>query len=401
MALKILILNKLYWPEQRGGAEVSVRNLVRSFVTAGHEVTVVCLSERPRRESLDGAEIVRLPIRNLHWPYQSRKPGRLRRLLWHVVDIYNPWSKRDIDRVLSQFRPDIFFTNNISGFSVSVWSSAYEHHIPIVHTSRDYYLIHPNSTLYSKGREQNPRRLVTRLFAWLKKAASRKVSAYVGISQHIAATHTSLGYFPRASHQVIYNSVEVQVNVSDACDLVTSTAYAIGFLGRIDPTKGIEVLLQSMALLGDRFRLVIAGEGESSYVTGLKSIAPSNVEWIGRVNPDALFARVNALVVPSLWAEPLGRVVLEAYSFGRPVVGARSGGIPEIINEGITGFIYEPRNARDLAEAITKVSSLDPVDTRNNCLELAKNFTNEKVSRAYIGLFSELTTSQNNRTNDS
>ncbi|MBD3718540.1 hypothetical protein IE995_16105 [Klebsiella pneumoniae] len=64
---------------------------------------------------------------------------------------------------------DVIHTNNLSGFSVAAWDWARNKHIPIVHTSRDYYLFNPNCTMYSKGKNQDPSSYKIRLLSYYKK----------------------------------------------------------------------------------------------------------------------------------------------------------------------------------------------------------------------------------------
>ena len=121
----------------------------------------------------------------------------------------------------------------------------------------------------------------------------------------------------------------------------SGTQLIIGYLGRIEVTKGIETLIDAAAALGDeRCSLLIAGEGDPAYVDELRRRRSSPaIAFLGKVDAAAFFARIHLLVVPSLWEEPLSRVIPEAYASGVTVVASRVGGMPEIVVEGQTGEV--------------------------------------------------------------
>lgn len=127
-----------------------------------------------------------------------------------------------------------------------------------------------------------------------------------------------------------------------------------GFLGRLDPVKGVELLLRSfLQLPAGQAELVLAGRGSPDYEDQLKGLVDGRpgVHWLGFVRPDELFRRTDVLVVPSLWEEPAGMVVSEALSRGRPVIGSRRGGIPELLGEG-TGWTFDPDEPGGLTQAL-------------------------------------------------
>jgi glycosyltransferase involved in cell wall biosynthesis len=135
------------------------------------------------------------------------------------------------------------------------------------------------------------------------------------------------------------------------------------FVGRCEPIKGIEDLLKATALLGDcDLRLSIVGETDEDpeYFESLQQIVrrlglQTRVQFVGRVDEETELAhwytRSDVLVLPSLW-EGYGIVLLEAMSFGLPVIATRVGGIPEIVSEGWNGLLVEPGNVPDLARSM-------------------------------------------------
>ncbi len=133
------------------------------------------------------------------------------------------------------------------------------------------------------------------------------------------------------------------------------------FVGRITPHKGLSYLLRAMAILRQPARLIVAGDGYD--MTNMRRLTAAlgiedrteYVGVVGRADVDALYRRASALVVPSVWPEPWGLIGPEAMASGLPVVAFRSGGIPEWLVDGLTGFLVEPRDILGLASRIDQL----------------------------------------------
>ena len=80
----------------------------------------------------------------------------------------------------------------------------------------------------------------------------------------------------------------------------------------------------------------------------------SKIEYKGFIKPEEFYPQIDVLIVPSIWNEPLGRVVFEAYSYGIPVIASKRGGITEIVKEGETGYLFEPFQKGELLMYIEK-----------------------------------------------
>jgi glycosyltransferase involved in cell wall biosynthesis len=104
-------------------------------------------------------------------------------------------------------------------------------------------------------------------------------------------------------------------------------------------------------------------------------------------------------VVPSIWNDPLPRVVFEAFSAGVPVVGSRIGGIPEMINEGQNGFLFEPHDSRELAGILSRIVSAPRVvrGMETSCRTRAEHFTADRFADDYVRLYHELVRRQKRR----
>ena len=147
------------------------------------------------------------------------------------------------------------------------------------------------------------------------------------------------------------------------------SALRFGFLGQLRPTKGLHELVRAFASeCATEAELWIAGRGDPAYEAELRSqtVKIPSVRWLGFVDPSELLGSVDILVVPSLWRDTAPLVVLEALVEGRPVLGARRGGIPEFISEA-TGWVYEPDDATALRRALR-----DCLRARDRLAEMGK-----------------------------
>ena len=132
----------------------------------------------------------------------------------------------------------------------------------------------------------------------------------------------------------------------------------------LTPNKGISTLGAAAALLGEDapFEYLIAGDGKPEFVQEVLSKFPaSKTTYLGWVNSNSFYPLIDVLVVPSIWAEPFGNVCIEALSFGIPVIVARSGALPEIIEHEKSGLIFKAGDHEALAACLRRIA-------RDRCL---------------------------------
>jgi glycosyltransferase involved in cell wall biosynthesis len=138
------------------------------------------------------------------------------------------------------------------------------------------------------------------------------------------------------------------------------------FLGRLVAEKGIFAMLDAWNILEKRMgkacpRLVIAGSGPAEAKIHAMVDRMRSVVCVGFVEGKAkseLLHGCRALIAPSIWWEPLGLIIYEAYDYGRPVLASSSGGLRETVVQGETGYLHEPGNALELASDVEKMEQL-------------------------------------------
>lgn len=328
--------------------------LAEALVRRGNEVVVASTKADPGvcEKDVNGVRVYYVGLRNVYWQIEEGKSVWLKPF-WHILDSYNPWMARALSEILDAEQPDVVHAHNLGGFTVAAWRAAEQRAIPLVHTLRDYHLLCPRN-MYRRGRNCDVQCWQCRPFALPRRKMSRAVDAVVGISRFILKRHLKFGYFKEAGiRKVVYNPHPVRPGKAARKKHERGGRLRVGFLGRLNKMKGIERLLRAVAQRGDEVVLHVGGEGEEDAVRRLKAkYSQSHIHFLGFVDTSSFFEGVDLLVVPSHWHEPFGRVVIEAYAHGVPVIAASSGGLPEIVEEGRTGLLFAPDQSGHLEQQI-------------------------------------------------
>jgi len=165
----------------------------------------------------------------------------------------------------------------------------------------------------------------------------------------------------------------------------------LAFIGRISPEKGVEKAIEIARRVG--IPLKIAAKVDKAdidyYNHKIKRLLKGpGVEFIGEIgdrDKGEFLGRAMALLFPIDWPEPFGLVMIEAMANGTPIIAFRRGSVPEIIDEGLTGFVVD--SVERAVAAIPRVAALDRSDVRR-CFE--ERFSVRRMARDYIGLYDDV-----------
>ena len=387
--MRILLINTLYPPYSVGGAERSVKILAEGLVKKGHRVVVISLSDKELIEDINGVKVYRCKLENVYWPFNGETKKPVLHSLWHIVDAYNPLMCKKVYKIIKNEKPDIIHTHNLQGFSSNIWKIGEQSNIPNIHTLRDYWLRCPKTTMYKNNQVCESSCLDCMLLSIPKKELSQKVDAVVGISQFILNSHIKAGYFKNVKDKaVIYNSI--RINKVNGSNKKIEDDFKVGFLGRISESKGIKLLI-------DKFKntdipLLIGGKGDEEILQYLTQLKAPNIKYLGYVNPSHFFRNIDILIVPSLWNEPFGRIVIEAYGCGVPVIVNDKGGLSEIVDHEKSGIIID-FDKDDIIQIVNKIRFNEKLlsDMKNAAIEKAKSFDGSSNDiQDYIKLYKKL-----------
>lgn len=383
--MRIAIVCTLYPPYILGGAEKSTALLAEGLLEQGHDVFVITTGKEDEQVNLNGINVYRLKNRNIYWRYPQRDKPLLKKAIWHLLDIYNVFYEDSLKRIFTLIRPDIVHTGNLCGLSCCVWNIAKSMGIPIVHTLRDYYLLCPQQTMLKGNKSCDTQCFVCKEYSLVKKVMSEKVDAVVGISNFILSLHKKYGYFKNAKYNcVIPNSVKYG-NVAN----LGGKNKDIGYIGRLSPEKGIEFMIEAFKMSQNKnnVKLKIAGTGNKKYEDYLKQkYNDKNIIFLGQCDQSDFFNTISLLVVPSLWNEPFGRVVIEAYSCHIPVFMADNGGLSELVENGISR-VFSTDSPNKLTILLNKYFQKDIIFDCNLFECAAKKYSQHIITEKYVDLY--------------
>lgn len=295
----------------------------------------------------------------------------------------NPESREKLRQAVEKFKPDILLYHNLIPVgSLGLYEEAASLGLPVVQYIHNYRPFSPSGVMWVRGRVNaaalrgNPwpevlgrawekSFLKTFLIARYQKnlltnGTLDAVKRWIAVSEFMRERFIEAG-IPQEKIVTLRHCWKPQATPEAAR---MSNHYL--FLGRIVAEKGIFTLLDAWAILERRLgsacpRLIIAGAGPAeakvhSMVTRMRSVIC--VGFVEGKAKDDLLHGCRALIAPSIWWEPLGLIVYEAYDFGRPVLAAASGGLKETVIDGETGFMHEAGNAQALADDVEKMENL-------------------------------------------
>ena len=331
---------------------------MRGLRDAGHECVLLATSDKPglQRTEREGITVWTAGIRNVYWPFHKKRPAAPLRLLWHALDSYNPWMQTYIRKVVAEESPDVASLHTLSGWSAASWNTLARLGIPAVQVLHGHDPICVKATMYRAGRNCTEQCPACRVLRLPHRALSRKVQAVVGVSHFILERHQILGYFEGVSIQrVIHNArAPKTLGINKQTKPEPHSGLRFGYIGRLDAAKGIEPLIRAFLSAGlPEAELWIAGSGKQDYENRLRGeVTDERVRFMGQVEARDFYPKVDIVVVPSLLNDNLPGVVFESLAFGKPVIGSRRGGIPEMIRDGENGLLFEPDRPEELLEAL-------------------------------------------------
>ncbi len=357
---RVLIVSSLWPPRVLGGAELYAHALATRLAARGCEVGAVTLG-------VDGPGVLATVK---PWPVpleEFASANAIEHALLHARDLYNPDAKRALERALREFRPDVVHSHTVAGLSGVALATPSRLGYAHVHTLHDYWLLCQRMSMVKRSGTACERRCTSCILYSMEREAlvrPHPPDVVTAVSYAVAREHERHLPWIRDRLRVLPNPVEpVPVAPRQPGAPVT-----FGYIGQVTRHKGVPTLVDAFtgAEVGDA-RLRIAGTGP--VYDELSTRTPASVEWLGWVDDagkDAFFASIDCLVVPSEWKDPAPLVVNEARARRIPVIGARIGGIPELVAPESAALLFPARDVfalRARLEAFAAEPSLYAVTT--------------------------------------
>jgi glycosyltransferase involved in cell wall biosynthesis len=370
MGKTVLFCSNLYPPNFVGGAELIVASHARTLRQMGHQPVVFAGRSEPglshyavTHDMFEGVPVYRVQLSCDD--FDSR-----------LVNFFHPPVDGQFEDLLVKCRADIVHLHNLIGLSLGVVHTAKRLGVPTVMTLHDFWGFCLKNTLidadnricedFSRCHEcqtefvDNQRALPIRMRNDFMALQFAEIDAFISPSRFLADTYIRAG-IPKHKMHVISNGVDVdrfsRIVKTRANGLVRFTL--IGYLGE---HKGVGTLLDAVTLLKERgsFRVNIVGDGHlrpalerQVQERGLSGL----VKFWGKVKHseiEAVFRETDVLILPSIWPENQPVSITEAMACRTPVIATRLGGNPELVRDGNTGYLVEPRSPADLARAMSR-----------------------------------------------
>lgn len=356
--LNILFIASYYVPYMIGGAEKMLKIHAESLAQRGHHVTIATLGPQSgivKESPVNGVDIIRMPVRNLFWPLETRK-SYIQKISWHLIDCYNPMHFHDLKQVIREVRPQLVICESIAGWSPATWKEIASFNLPVLQFVHDQSFLCGKGIMFKNGHYCSKPCLDCRILRLGYLISSRYVSHFIFVS-HSQQQFYKECHFPKVPSTVIYNAEPLSLEKKNEIWNPTKVM-RIGILGTLTRHKGLLNLIKAFKLLKGRFELFVGGNFSSEAFhneTLLLVDDDPRIHLMGRVNSDDFFRHMDLTVVPSLWFESFGLVAVESCAKQVPIVVSNFGGLTEIVQEGINGLSCDTTNIKSLAMTIQKI----------------------------------------------
>lgn len=370
--MRLLVLSDYYPPNTKGGADIAAERLSAEIARRGHEVRV--LTTVQKREEVGEMQAHGVRIRRVFSDY----PLRFR----NYLAVHNPAPARAAAEEIRRFRPDVIHAHNIhTHLSYQSLLVARKLGVPIVLTAHDHQLfcagkfacVDPSAPVRVPEMQcvrcQRFRYfpLRNRLIARAVRASAPKILA---VSAALKADLVANGYEP-ATIQVVHNGLDPDsMDVGD--DQVASFArrHALAgrrvvlFGGRVSEAKGIDQAVGALGRLPAEadFLFLVLGTSDDyvAYILQLgrrMSVEQQTVflPWLSGDDLRAAYSLASIFLTPSVYREPFNLINLEAMALSKPVITTCFGGPPEVVVDGVTGYVVDPRDTHTLSARIAEL----------------------------------------------
>jgi glycosyltransferase involved in cell wall biosynthesis len=347
-----VLINTLFGTRFDAGAE-KVMSLYRDMLSA-RDITAAIVSVAGPEPAQRAPNPLDKSIANssAYFPYPARPHGVVPKTLFHMLENYNPLALARVRALGIVDEARAIFTHNLRGLSAAIWSlQNTSGNLVRVHYIHDYQLLCTASSMYSRGATCTRQCRDCALLTAGRKKMSAQVDVVYGASAFVLQRHLDLGFFRNAVARVVEPPLP---GLSMPAAHRSGAIRCFGFFGRLVKEKGIGNLLDAFVRFRDglspaersEVELLVAGDGEDEFAQAIISRikAMPCARYLGPQPPSKFFPQIDVLVVPSVWHDPNPMVVVEAYEYAKPVIGAYVGGVQGSVIDGKTGihFNHEP-----------------------------------------------------------
>jgi glycogen(starch) synthase len=382
--MRILVITNYYPPVELGGWEQLTYNVATKFKENGHQVEILTSNYRKDHIFVPEPRV----HRSLH--LESYDPEEYHP---YYTILHRKQERENVEtltQLVSTFDPDIIYINGMWNLPYSVAKAA-EDLSPgrVVYYMASYWPteLDAHTAYWSSPAENSVRQTPKTILGSLVKKTLIStiprnqlnfdlVLCVSGFVQDYVVEEVGV---PRERTRIIHNGIELDL-FKGRTSLTEDDHLHLLYAGRLSPDKGVHTIIESFGILKSlrpdlTIELSIYGNGTPAYQGRLENLVSdyqldSCVRFKGMVPREDMpnvFSAHQVLIFPSVWAEPLARIIQEGMACGLVVIGTATGGTSEILHDGDNGLIFKPGDAQMLAGKIIQIG-----DDKNLRIQLAK-----------------------------
>jgi len=387
--MRILQINSCHY--RRGGADVVYLNTCEMLEQKGH--TVFCFTQQLPDNEINKYSSFCPKVNDF------RKGSFVKKVASVPSFIYNQNVKKKLKSFITFSKPEIAHLHLFLGsLSVSILDALNELNIPVISTIHDYRLLCPAYN-FLDGRNKVcelckdgiylrcslkrcsldhklSHSTMLALDAYYRKYfinPINKIDYFIFVSNFSRNKHIEFNQYYENKSSVLYNFNRNSIN-----RFYSARGDYFLYIGRLSQEKGIDTLINAIQNINVKLKVVGIGPLKEKY----QNRCYENIDFLGFKSGEALWELISKssfVIVPSECYENNPMSIVEAFSFGKPVIGANVGSIPEIVFDSENGYVFEPRNIESLAKTITNASNISDEKYFNLSLS-AFNFAQENFN---------------------
>lgn len=402
--MRIAIATAVYHPQINGVAVFS-HNLACGLVKRGHEVMVICPSQTGKSftKTIDGVKVHYLKSMQLKlYPDQIHDVTKGKKLFYEHGFRVSLFPGREVDKILTNFMPDVIHVQVSDPIGLSVTAWARKHNVPVVMTEHNQPEV-LTDPIHVPGILKKP--VNKALSSYFRSRQSKSDFVTMPTKQAIDNLHFNTGKRLEVPIAAVSNGVDLSRFKQGDAAFDTYVKYGLDsdaptvlYVGRIDPEKKVGVIIEAFLKVLDSVpnaQLVIVGDGVDKARLKKKYSSVSGVRFLGRITGDDLYElyKTGWVFATASEIETQGIVLIEAAACGLPLVAVDKGAVSEVCIDEENGYLCEPGSVLEIANAITTILTDEKVrkEFAKKSLKVAKEHDFETTLDRFINIYNKVT----------